>query len=320
MAYGDDDVQQHGDGRYGDSSACDVHRVSPVSGAPRSPLATTSAYAQMSADEAFLLYRSRYRMLRAGYIALIVLLGIGAIAAVGAHDFVVYLFMLLLIGVSFVLFMLVMNGRFRELQGILYNDCDIEKYRQVMERFAAQWKRRSTQATVALELAFCAFEADDATAALEVLSHLDGKHRAAIQRVRALNVRALCCNDLGDIAGRDAAVSELRALAAGGFRSKKLAGEVSRLVRALDIAFIDHRAWTSDDAAFMRDGLATAQLHFNRVDWYLRLAEYELLHGDAARARAYLDENLLEPLTPRAKRLRGELLSKFPCVQEHHKI
>lgn len=320
MAYGDDDVQQHGDGRYGDSSACDVHRVSPVSGAPRSPLATTSAYAQMSADEAFLLYRFRYRMLRAGYITLIVLCGIAAIAALGAHELAAYLFCLLLISVLFVLFNVVMNGRFRELQGILYNDCDVEKYRQVMERFGAQWKRRSTQATVALELAFCAFEADDAAAALEALSRLDGKRRVAIQQVRALNVRALCCNDLGDSAGRDAAVSELRVLAAGGLRSKKLSTEVSRLLRALDIAFMDHQAWSPDDAAFMRDGLAAAQLHVNRVDWCLRLAEYEILHGDAARARAYLDENLLEPLTPRARRLRDELLSKLPCVQEHHKI
>ena len=63
----------------------------------------------------------------------------------------------------------------------------------------------------------------------------------------------------------------------------------------------------------MREELAGARLHFNRVDWYLRLAEYELLHGDSARARAYLDEGLLEPLTPRARRLRGELLA---CLGE----
>lgn len=320
MACGDNDMQHHGDGQPRDGGACDVSGATSVSGTPRSPLTKASAYAQMSAHEAFLLYRSRYRMLQAGYITLIVLCGIAAIAALGAHELPAYLFCLLLIGVLFVLFNVVMSGRFRELQGILYNDCDVEKYRQVMERFAAQWKRRSTQATVALELAFCAFGADDAAAALEALSRLDGKRRVAIQQVRALNIRAFCCDDLGDSAGRDAAVSELRVLAAGGLRSKKLATEVSRLLRALDIAFMDHQAWSPDDAAFMRDGLAAAQLHFNRVGWCLRLAEYELLHGDAARARAYLDENLLEPLTPRARRLRDELLSKLPCVQEHHKI
>lgn len=320
MACGDNDMQHHGDGQPRDGGAWDVSGATSVSGTPRSPLTKASAYAQMSAHEAFLLYRSRYRMLQAGYITLIVLCGIAAIAALGAHELAAYLFCLLLIGVLFVLFNVVMSGRFRELQGILYNDCDVEKYRQVMERFGAQWKRRSTQATVALELAFCAFEAGDAAAALEALSRLDGKRRVAIQQVRALNIRAFCCDDLGDSAGRDAAVSELRTLAAGGLRSKKLATEVSRLLRALDIAFMDHQAWSPDDAAFMRDGLAAAQLHVNRVGWCLRLAEYESLHGDAARARAYLDENLLEPLTPRARRLRDELLSKLPCVQEHHKI
>lgn len=307
----EDDARQRDHELSKDVDASAPHHTAPAPGAPRSPLSSASAYVQMSADEAFLMYRSRFRMLYAGYVTLIVLLGIGAIAALDAHDMPAYLFMLLLIGVLFVLFNLVMNTRFRELQEILYNDCDVEKYRKVMERFAAQWKRRSTQATVALELAFCAFAADDVAGALDELARMGDKRRPMVQQIRVLNVSVLCCNDLGDIAGRDAAMAELRALAAGGIRVKKLAREVAQLLRALDIACMDHQAWSADDAAFMREELAGARLHFNRVDWYLRLAEYELLHGDSARARAYLDEGLLEPLTPRARRLRGELLARL---------
>ena len=269
---------------------------------------TASDYASLSAQEAFDAYAAWFGRTRAATIAIAVLLGAAAIYCAFRGWTAPYFALLALIIAVGVMQNVRIGRRFQGLEKILSEDCDAAKYRAVMERFAARWHRRSTQAVVNLELAFCAYSACDVDAALEHLSRARFRARS-FQWIRWLDIQAVCLHEKGDASGRDRALVELRARR--GHLRGAAAERADMLIRALEVSFVSHASWTPDAAAFMRDIVARAENHLNRVGACLLLAEYELLHGSRERALLWLDERLLVPMVPRAARARAELLRRL---------
>ena len=175
--------------------------------------------------------------------------------------------------------------RFQGLEKILSEDCDAAKYRAVMERFAARWHRRSTQAGREPGSWRSARTPRATWTPRSSTSPVHAFRARSFQWIRWLDIQAVCLHEKGDASGRDRALVELRARR--GHLRGAAAERADMLIRALEVSFVSHASWTPDAAAFMRDIVARAENHLNRVEACLLLAEYELLHG-SARARPAL--------------------------------
>ena len=264
-----------------------------------------SGFEGQTAQEVFDGYARWFRRLRVVNTLLALAIGAGAIACALWDVWLGYLAFFLLLIVEWFIQNARVTLRFQGVQKILTEDCDVYKYRSVMELFAQRWHRKSTQSVVHLELAACEHELDNPRGVLEHLSHVQLRRRS-IRWIRAYNLQAFALNDLGDVSARDAALGQLAGRAAS-LRNKRLKEETLAVLRAMRLRFEPHEQWGADDAAFMRDQLAVAVAHSSRVSWSLMLAEYELMAGRSQIAQGLLSDEMLTPLTPRAARLRDEL-------------
>ena len=127
-------------------------------------------------------------------------------------------------------------------------------------------------------------------------------------RATILNTRALSLYWLGD---QEAAEQALRS--AQEFRDRFARSRAARAVAASVCESVEQRlrpveTWDASDLALIVRRLEGAQAHNERASWCLRLAEYELAHGDTEVARQLLDEKVLSPMTPAMQRSRDELL------------
>lgn len=159
----------------------------------------------------------------------------------------------------------------------------------------------------AVYLAFCDMSDDEPGLALERLHGLTFDKRSA-HWMQVYDIQAICFHRLGDVARRDAAVQALASFGSQFRADSAYAREIDELLRSFSLRFGGSDRWTADDADYMRDRLAAAPNHLRRVEWQLFLAEYELVHGDAAHAAALLDERTLAPMTRRARRRREALM------------
>ena len=270
----------------------------------------SSRYRDMTAEEAFSSYASWYRKIRMGFLVSAAALGIGALYALARDMHALCQLLILGIVAIGIAQMRVTPKGFNSLLQILQEDCDIAKFRRVMELFQARWRRPQVQQMTAVYLALCDMSDDEPSRALERLRGLTFDKRSA-RWMQVYDIQAICFHQLGDTMRRDAAVQALASFGSRFRAGSAYAREIDELLRSFSLSFGGSERWTPDDADYMRDCLAAAPNHMRRAEWQLFLAEYELVHGDVARAVALLDERTLAPMTRRLRRRREALMRRL---------
>lgn len=268
--------------------------------------ANRSEFADRGAEEVFSAYWRWYLRLRVLYVVLAVALGAFAIVGALNWQWVQYLAGLLGIVAVALFQQRQINQRFVGLTAIINTDCDVEKWRAVIERIQARSRRRRSRNLCACYLSTADCEEERYADAAARLEGVRFPRRSPLGLMVHQN-RAVCAHELGDVAARDAAVAAME-----GMRDRLKPGSAKRLLvegqlRDLALSFKPHESWDDADAAHMRERLESVPTHRERVAWALKCAEYELLHGSTNEARSLLDERALEPMTPRSRARRDAL-------------
>ena len=271
-----------------------------------------SRFAEKSAEEVARTYLSWYRRLRACCVAVVLVVGVATIASLFVLDnLVLYLLGLaIMIGVG-VWVRWRVTREFQTLVDILNVDCDVEKWRGVIERIREHdARRRRSRMLCDCYLALADLEGLRPADALARMDGLDFGRRSVLN-VMLLQNRTVCASELGDASTRDASLSALRELVAGYRAGSKNRVLAERQLAYLELSLKPREAWGPSDERLARERLEAAPSHRERVSWSLLLAEHELLAGSAPAALALLDERPLAPMTPRAARRRADLLARL---------
>lgn len=268
-----------------------------------------SPYREKSAEEVYTEYWSWYLMVRYGSIALMVALGALAIFSVYAGTNILYILGLGGVIVIGVVARNAINRRFGSLMAIVNQDCDPAKLREVMERIGKHNIRRQTKALTACYIAQC--------------DNLDARPREALHRIEnftfgaqnvlwtmVFNIQALCADSLGFTRLRDEVMDRLNDLRTSLPKQQDRA-IAEGLYHNLRQQFRPHESWGEADAAEFRARMEGASNRRERVEWCLKLAEYELNQGDLDSARTLLDPGILSPMVPRSALLRERLDSRL---------
>ncbi|MBM6774391.1 hypothetical protein [Olsenella profusa] len=263
-----------------------------------------SEYYDMSADEVFRRYWGWYRRIRALYLALSALIGLAAIVSFVLGSVLLYAVGLAAIVALALVLQTKINRRFVRLVAILDTDCDVQKWRSVINLLRTHLRRKRSLRTCKLYLAVADFEECRPADALARMAGL----RISAWNPQAVSLhqgRAVNANELGDTATRDAELAALRELCSRGLPAARAIARDQ--VESLELIFRPRDSWGEKDLALIEAHLAKAASHRECVSWELHLAEYHLLHGDAVAAAQLLGEGRLAPMTPRARRRRDEL-------------
>ena len=278
-----------------------------------------SAYADMTADEAFASYWAAFTRTRAACLGAAAVLAIMALSAAARDLTAIYLVCLAGILACAVAVRAHVNKRFAAAQGILDADCDTAKWRRFMELVGDRSRRASAKAVAGFHLALCDYLDGDFQGALDRLAELRFRDRS-IMWANLYNLWALACNRLGETAGRDRAIERLEAHAQGIRAGSEARRAVDDMLRSARQASRPAETWDAEDGAFIRDRLVNAADHRSRMEWRLRLAEYELARGSRDEARRLLDEQILEPMTPLARSTAEDLRARAAYAETPHKI
>lgn len=277
------------------------------------PVSRRSAFAEKSAEEIARSYLGWFRRLRVCCAAAAVVVGTVAVAGLVVLDSpALYLLGLVaLVGIGVYIRWRV-NREFRTLVAIINTDCDAEKWRGVISRVREHdVRRRRARSLCDCYLALADLEELRPADALARMAGLDFGRRSVLN-VMLLQNRAVCANELGDVAARNASLAALRELVAGYRAGSKKRELAERQLADLELSLKPREAWDAEDEARARERVEAAPSHRERVSWALLLADRELLVGDAAAARRLLDESALAPMTPRAATRRAALLAQLP--------
>lgn len=277
------------------------------------PVSRRSAFAEKSAEEIARSYLGWFRRLRVCCTAAAVVVGTVAVAGLVVLDSPALYLMgfVALVGIGVYIRWRV-NREFRTLAAIINTDCNAEKWRGVISRVREHdARRRRARSLCDCYLALADLEELRPADALARMAGLDFGRRSVLN-VMLLQSRAVCANELGDVAARNASLAALRELVAGYRAGSKKRELAERQLADLELSLKPREAWDAEDEARVRERVEAAQTHRERVSWALLLADRELLVGDAAAARRLLDESALAPMTPRAATRRAALLAQLP--------
>lgn len=286
--------------------------------APPEPLAAVapsparSEYAGQSADEVAGTYLAWFRRIRALFVAAAVVLGIAAIASLLVLDGwpLYFAFFVLMVGLA-VLIRLLVNRRFATLVAILNTDCDVEKWRRVVERVREySVRRRSSRALCDVYLSTADCEEMRYRDALDRLAWVDPR-RSLVLGLGVFQNRAVCARELGNDAACDEAVAALRALVGRQRPGSKARSLAETQLADLVLRLKAPEAWDEADEAHARARRSAASSHRELVTWSLALAARRLAAGDHVEARSLLDERALAPMTPRQRRCRELLVGQL---------
>ena len=95
--------------------------------------------------------------------------------------------------------------------------------------------------------------------ALQLLSQVRFKSPKNPYWLAVLSIETMCRHDVGDSAGESLALSRLDELGRKASAGSPLAKELDKLRARYRVILKDPAAWTSQDAAFIRDGIDRAQ-------------------------------------------------------------
>lgn len=277
------------------------------------PVSRRSAFAEKSAEAIARSYLGWFRRLRVCCAAAAVVVGTVAVAGLVVLDSpALYLLGLVaLVGIGVYIRWRV-NREFRTLIAIINTDCNAEKWRGVISRVREHdVRRRRARSLCDCYLALADLEELRPADALARMAGLDFGRRSVLN-VMLLQNRAVCANELGDVAARNASLAALRELVAGYRAGSKKRELAERQLADLELSLKPREAWDAEDEARARERVEAAPSHRERVSWALLLADRKLLVGDAAAARRLLDESALAPMTPRAATRRAALLAQLP--------
>lgn len=274
-----------------------------------------SGYSAQTADEIFDDYWRWFRRFR--LMEIVGVLGLAAVALIaGMLGYMAWYFVLLGLAIlSAVLFRSVVGQRGRSITEIITQDCDSAKWRRFMELYDARNRRGFVRRRIACNIAAADYADGRYTDAIRRLESISVGERSALWAT-ILNTRALSLYWLGD---QEAAEQALRF--AQEFRDRFARSRAAKAVAASVCESVEQRlrpveTWDASDLALIVRRLEGAQAHNERASWCLRLAEYELAHGDTEVARQLLDEKVLSPMTPAMQRSRDELLNDVEaCMQ-----
>lgn len=272
-----------------------------------------SEFFDKTTDEVFDAYWGWLRRTRALYVCVVVLVGACAIASLLlANSWALYALFLAGVVAVATLFQLRVNKRFAALTAILNTDCDVEKWRGVIERVRDHGgvRRRATRDLCAIYLSIADCEEARYEDALARLDGMRAQKRGPVA-VMFHETRAVYAHELGDDAMCAADVAALRSLCDGMRRGSARRSTVERALSDLEIGLKDPADWDEADERVARERLAAPQHHREQVAWAIRLAARALARGDADEARVLLDDATLEPMTPRARSRRAALLARL---------
>lgn len=270
-----------------------------------------SPYVDMTAEEVARSYTRSILTMRVTHIILALACGAVSIYAVHCDLHLLYVAGLVLLALDFVVFCIRLGLSFLPLQDILWQDADVAKYRAVMEARALKVRnRRSVANLIELELAFCDYYDGRDRDALTRLDRVSFRGERNFQWVRAYNLRAMICNDLGKIADRDAAVARLSQMHERYRAGSKAERQLVNLLQSMEVRFRPVSEWSESDVRFIREQLVLTEKHLNRAGFQLRLAAWELAQGNTEAARRELMASSLEPLAPRQAAERELLLKQ----------
>ena len=271
-----------------------------------------SRFAEKSAEEVARTYLSWYRRLRACCVAVVLVVGVATIASLFVLDnLVLYLLGLaIMIGIG-VWVRWRVTREFQTLVDILNVDCDVEKWRGVIERIREHdARRRRSRMLCDCYLALADLEGLRPADALARMDGLDFGRRSVLN-VMLLQNRTVCANELGDVAVRDVSLAALRELAASFKPGSKKRVLAEQQLGGLELSLKPREAWDAVDEQLARERCEAAPSHRERVSWTLLLAERALVRGDTTAAQELLGEKDLVPMTPRTARRRADLLARL---------
>lgn len=270
-----------------------------------------SEFHDQSAQEVFDAYWAWFRSTRIRYVAAVVVVGVAAVLALWlAGSWALYaLGLAAVVGIA-VACQVVVNRRFATLMDILNTDCDAEKWRGVIERIGEHGgaRRRRTRELYAIYLSIADCEEmryEDALARLRDM-RVPRKGTFALMFHQA---RAVYAHELGDEETCAADVAAVRELCDGLRQGSAQRTTTERALVDLELGLKDPVAWDERDEALAHERLAAPQTHREGVAWALRLAAFELTRGRVDEAHALLEDESLEPMTPRARARRDALLA-----------
>ena len=272
--------------------------------------APRSSYWGQTADEVYGAYWSRNRTLRICYIAVILGLAVIAIAAIGYDFWPVYALCMIGMIALWIAFSIVLNKRFAELMTILNQDCNVRMLRRVLELLGSRVRKNKTRMSLEVYLALCDYLEGDPMGALTRLAGVTFKQKSSMW-LMVYNVRALAANEIGDTATRDEAYTQMLQQLQAVRMPAAQKESFQRVLDGMRLRFMPHDRWTSADGELMRSMLAHEDQHRQAVGWALLLAEYEMLHGEQAIARALLAAETLQPITPSMAKTRTDLLERL---------
>lgn len=290
----------------------DVRPGAAPGGVPSAPPPVRSEFADRSADEVADGYLAWFRRTRALYVAAAVVLGVVAIAGLLAFDsWPTYLVGLAAVVGLAMLIRLQVNRRFAALAAILNTDCDVEKWRRVVERVREHGLRhRRSRALCDVYLSTADCEGLRYRDALDRLAGVD-PGRSLVLGLGVLQNRAVCARELGDEVACDESVAALRLLVGRRRPGSKARSLAEAQLADLVVRLKAPEAWDGADEAHAHTRHAAAASHRELVTWSLALAARCLAAGDVAGARALLDERVLAPMTPRQRLRREELAGRL---------
>lgn len=270
-----------------------------------------SEFYDQSAQEVFDAYWAWFRSTRIRYVAAVVVVGVAAVLALWfANSWALYALGLAAVVAIAVACQVVVNRRFATLTAILDTDCDAEKWRGVIERIGEHGgaRRRRTRELYAIYLSI---------ADCEEMRYADALARLADMRVPRKGTfalmfhqaRAVYARELGDEETCAADLAAVREICDGLRQGSAQRTTAERALVDLELGLKDPVAWDERDEALARERLAAPQTHREGVAWALRLAAFELARGRDDEARALLEDESLEPMTPRARARRDALLA-----------
>lgn len=270
-----------------------------------------SEFYGQSAQEVFDAYWAWLRPTRARYVGAAVAVGAAAVLALWLADsWALYVMGLAAVVAIAVACQAVVNRRFAALTAILSTDCDVEKWRGVLERILDHGgvRRRRTRELYAIYVSIADCEEMRYEDALARLADVRVPRRGALA-LMFHQARAVYARELGDEETCAADVASVRELCDGLRRGSAQRRTAERTLCDLELGLKDPAAWDERDEALARERLAAPQTHRERVAWALRLAAFELVRGRDDEARALLEDGSLEPMTPRMRHRREALLA-----------
>lgn len=272
-----------------------------------------SEFYGQSAQEVFDTYWGWLRRMRILYGGAVVLVGAGAIAALWLADsWALYAVGLVAVIAVATGFQLVVNRRFATLLAILNTDCDVEKWRGVIELIHDHGgaRRRRTRDLYRIYLSIADCEEMRYADALARLDDVRVPKRGPLALMYH-QARAVYAHELGDMEAAAQGARTVRALCEGMSPGSKGRAVAERALAELELGLKDAAAWDASDEALARTRLAGPLTHREHVAWTLLLAGRELACGRAGEARALLDDASLEPMTPRSRHRHDALLCKL---------